>query len=98
MSVVLLIASNLFAADGDLIVEGNVGIGTTTPTARLDVDSTNTVAGDFAVTRTTNQYLKAVYSNYIDNVEGATTGGQALFIQATHNTGASFSNYYASIT
>ena len=32
----LLIAVNLYAA-GDLIVDGNVGIGTTTPTAKLDV-------------------------------------------------------------
>jgi hypothetical protein len=38
MAGVLLIAANLFAADGDLIVEGNVGIGTTTPTAPLDVN------------------------------------------------------------
>jgi len=34
----LLIGINLYAADGDLIVEGNVGIGTTTPAAPLDVN------------------------------------------------------------
>lgn len=34
---VLLFASNLFAANGDLIVEGNVGIGTSAPSAKLDV-------------------------------------------------------------
>jgi len=33
----LLIGSNLFAADGDLIVEGNVGIGTNTPERKLDI-------------------------------------------------------------
>lgn len=34
----LLISSSLFAADGDLIVNGNVGIGTTSPAAKLDVN------------------------------------------------------------
>ncbi len=34
---VLLIGVNLFAADGDLIVEGNVGIGTTSPEAPLHI-------------------------------------------------------------
>jgi len=33
----LLIGMNVFAADGDLIVEGNVGVGTTDPAAKLDV-------------------------------------------------------------
>lgn len=34
----LLMGINLYAADGDLIVEGNVGIGTATPAAPLDVN------------------------------------------------------------
>jgi hypothetical protein len=33
----LLIGINGFAADGDLIVNGNVGIGTTSPAYKLDV-------------------------------------------------------------
>ena len=36
----LLIGFNLFAADGDLIVNGNVGIGTTNPGAKLHVART----------------------------------------------------------
>lgn len=34
---VVLIGANLYAADGDLIVNGNLGVGTTTPTQKLDV-------------------------------------------------------------
>lgn len=46
----LFIGINLFAADGDLIVNGNVGIGTTTPTQKLDVSgqihATNDICTD----------------------------------------------------
>lgn len=34
----MLMGANLYAADGDLIVNGNVGVGTTTPTQKLDVN------------------------------------------------------------
>jgi hypothetical protein len=33
----LLVGTNLYAADGDLIVNGNVGVGTLTPQAKVDV-------------------------------------------------------------
>ncbi len=38
MACILLIGTNLFAADGDLIVNGNVGIGTTSPTGKLGIN------------------------------------------------------------
>ncbi len=38
--VFLLIAANLFAADGDLIVNGKVGVGTSTPAQKLSVAGT----------------------------------------------------------
>ncbi|MBI5212962.1 MAG: hypothetical protein HY957_06260 [Nitrospirae bacterium] len=37
IAVYVMIAANLFAADGDLIVNGKVGVGTTTPGTKLDV-------------------------------------------------------------
>ena len=36
---ILLIGSNVFAADGDFIVEGNVGIGTSSPGTQLHVEN-----------------------------------------------------------
>jgi hypothetical protein len=41
----MLVAVNLFAADGDLIVNGNVGIGTTNPTEKLEVNGNVKAAG-----------------------------------------------------
>ncbi|MDA8126943.1 MAG: hypothetical protein M0009_17370 [Deltaproteobacteria bacterium] len=37
ITIILFLGANLYAADGNLIVNGNVGIGTTTPAAKLDV-------------------------------------------------------------
>ena len=50
----LLIGFNLFAADGDLIVNGNVGIGTTSPNTKMQV---TTSSGSINAARfTTNDY------------------------------------------
>lgn len=42
----LLISANLYAADGDLIVNGKVGIGTTSPQAKLQVEGSGFFRGD----------------------------------------------------
>jgi hypothetical protein len=41
----LLIGINVFAADGDLIVNGNVGIGTSTPSEKLEVNGNVKASG-----------------------------------------------------
>ncbi len=43
MAAVLFIASNLFAANGDLIVDGNVGIKTSSPSTPVDIGTTSPV-------------------------------------------------------
>jgi hypothetical protein len=42
----LLIGFNVFAADGDLIVNGSVGVGTTTPAQKVDVSGQIHATGD----------------------------------------------------
>ena len=46
MIVFLLIGINLYAADGDLIVEGKIGVGTTTPSEALDVNGNILIRGN----------------------------------------------------
>lgn len=43
MAVVLFICANLYAADGDLMVNGVVSIGTTTPSATLSINGPSSV-------------------------------------------------------
>jgi hypothetical protein len=62
--VVLFLGSNLYAADGDLMVNGMVSIGTTTPSAILSI---NGPSGAIPLTFTVDVYQS---QNYIisDNV------------------------------
>ena len=72
----LLIGVNVFAADGDLIVEGNVGMGTITPNTKADVDGDIALrVGTFTATNGGNNNI---------NIEGKSfiriTGPTAAFI------------------
>jgi len=66
----LLISTNLFAADGDLIVNGNIGIGTETPGAKLEISGT-----DRGITVTNTKNTTA--SSYSDILKGVLTDAPA---------------------
>lgn len=68
IAVFVLIAENLFAADGDLIVNGKVGVGTTTPGYKLDILGNARVNGDL-IRQATGAFsaYKSVSQNDIPN-------------------------------
>ncbi len=61
MFVLVCLGGNVFAANGDLIVNGNVGVGVTSPTYKLDV------AGVIHATQGTALY-QVPYSNVCGSV------------------------------
>jgi hypothetical protein len=63
--VMLMSVSNIFAADGDLIVNGNLGVGTAAPQSKLDVN------GNISVTIDGKAFtLKYVNGNLGEDVYG----------------------------
>lgn len=62
MAGIMLFAGNLFAASGDLIVNGNVGVGTTTPTIKLHV-VTPALGTSALFTDNTNSALRIVHTS-----------------------------------
>lgn len=66
-SVFLLLCAQLYAADGDLIVNGNVGIGTTSPGAKLDVSDTVRFLSGPASSPYSGKGLELFYSNNADD-------------------------------
>lgn len=46
---IMITATNLYAANGDLIINGNLGVGTATPTAKVDVNGNIQLSGDYNV-------------------------------------------------
>lgn len=81
---VVIIASNLFAADGDLIVEGNVGIGTTTPVAKLDAVSTDVTTINTTTTKTANNGLTGYSISFTDSANGGTKYSTGLNVSLNH--------------
>ena len=87
----LLFAANLFAADGDLIVNGNAGLGTSSPGARLQLGNflkvfdNNGNASDVNYIRGGSNHLVVqgngeLYLNYPENNAGMTRIGETLFV------------------
>ncbi|WP_298269788.1 hypothetical protein [Geobacter sp.] len=50
ISGILIAATNLYAANGDLVVNGNLGVGTTTPAAKIDVNGNVQLSGNYNIT------------------------------------------------
>jgi hypothetical protein len=62
----LLIAMNAFAANGDLIVDGNLGVGTTTPGAKVEV------SGNIKLSGTSPAYTITNVNNPVNSSDVAT--------------------------
>lgn len=72
-------------ADGTLYVSGNVGIGTTTPGAALDVSGTAKMTGFQLGTSTTSGYVLTANSSGVGTWQAA-AGGGATCVGATTST------------
>lgn len=93
MMGLLLIASTLLAADGDLIVEGNLGIGTQTPAYPLDIVSTDQRALNIVTTKTGTGFASGALTMSVTDSQTSGTAGNinGLVLSYTHN-GCCFSN------
>jgi hypothetical protein len=81
----MLIAANLYAT-GDLVVTGNLGVGTATPASKIDVSSTNVTALQASPTKTDTNFLTGVNLQTIDSYSGtsASSAARALTVLVDH--------------
>jgi len=76
-SALFLVTGILYAADGDLIVNGNLGVGTSTPAAKAEVNGNMVVDGNLGVGTKTPSEKAEVNGNL--KVSGTvTSGGQTV--------------------
>ncbi len=68
---ILLMAAGAFAANGDLIVDGNLGVGTTSPLAKLDIQNRSDASSRLL--------------SRIEDLNAAGNGGTELWIQGNSN-------------
>lgn len=80
---VLFIGTNLYAA-GDLIVNGQVGIGTAVPLSKLDIATANTNGLNVTTTQTTDLFAESAALKI--EIDGSTqlTSSKALYVNVTH--------------
>ncbi len=85
MAGILSIGVNLYAGDGDFIIEGNVGIGTQNPSSgKLEVVSTDSSAVKTTTTRSANTNISGHRIEFIDTTTGANTGFTGLYVNTEH--------------
>jgi hypothetical protein len=63
VAVLFLVIGNGYAANGDLIVNGNLGVGTTTPQGKVEVNGNMIVDGNLGVGTTTPSEKAEVNGN-----------------------------------
>ncbi len=97
---VLLYVSAASAADGDMLVSGNVGIGTTSPTHKLEVNGTVYINAGAANAGVAAQILNPSANGYGLSVQsGSGSSGNAVISAINNNSGSLFyvldnGNYY----
>jgi hypothetical protein len=83
--VLMLIGANLYAS-GDLVVTGNLGVGTATPAVKVDVAGTNVTAIQASPTKTNTNSLTGLNLKTIDSYSGssASSAATALMVSVDH--------------
>ena len=78
---ILLIGVNLYAA-GDLIVNGKLGVGVSTPTRAIDVENTDQTALNVNAIKSTNTWLNGTFIT--DSINSSDAGSNAFVVWPYH--------------
>jgi len=93
LTLILLLSTNLLFAQDALHIDrsGNVGIGTDTPTAKLDVNGNAKISGNLGASTLSGTLTGDVTGNLTGNVtgtiDGASTGDLLLQTNSSGNVG-----------
>jgi hypothetical protein len=84
----LITGMNAYAADGDFIVDGKVGVGTETPAGKMEIVSDNEGALQVTTTSDTGSSSAALEVNATDSVVGIKKGLAGLLVNYRHDGGS----------